>query len=84
MPKRLQVILEESEYREVQRSARSRHMSIAEWVRQALAQARRREPIGDVEKKLRAIRAAAQYESPTSDIQTMLAEIESGYLSGKP
>jgi hypothetical protein len=84
MTKRLQVILQDSEYREVQRSARSRRMSVAEWVRQALAQARRREPIGNVERKLEAIRAAARYESPTSDIETMLAEIESGYLSGKP
>jgi hypothetical protein len=84
MPKRLQVILKDTEYREVQRSARSRDMSIAEWVRQALVQARRRQPIGDVERKLEAIRTAAHYESPTSDINTMLAEIESGYLSGKP
>jgi len=84
MAKRLQVILKDTEYREVQRSARSREMSIAEWVREALLQARRRQPIGDVERKLEAIRAAAQYESPTSDIDTMLAEIESGYLSGKP
>jgi hypothetical protein len=84
MAKRLQVILKDMEYREVQRSARSREMSIAEWVREALVQARRRQPIGDVERKLEAIRTAAKYESPTSDIDTMLAEIASGYLSGKP
>ena len=82
MAKRLQVILQDPEYREVQRAARSRHMSIAEWVRQALAHARRREPLGDVEKKLAALRAAAKYESPTADVETMLAEIEHGYLSG--
>lgn len=82
MAKRLQVILQDPEYREIQRAARSRQMSIAEWVRQALAHARRREPIGDVEKKLAAIRAAARYESPTADIETMLAEIEQGYRSG--
>ncbi len=82
MAKRLQVILQDPEYREVQRAARSRRMSIAEWVRQALALARRREPTGDVEKKLAAIRAAVKYESPTSDIKTMLEEIERGYLSG--
>jgi len=82
MAKRLQVILQDPEYREIQRAARSRQMSIAEWVRQALALARRREPLGDVEKKLAAIRAAAKYESPTSDIKTMLEEIEQGYLSG--
>jgi hypothetical protein len=82
MAKRLQVILQDPEYREIQRAAHSRQMSIAEWVRQALTHARRREPLGDVEKKLAAIRAAAKYESPTADIETMLAEIERGYLSG--
>jgi hypothetical protein len=80
MAKRLQVILQDPEYREIQRAARSRRMSIAEWVRQALALARRREPLGDVEKKLAAIRAAAKHEFPTGDIDTMLAEIERGYL----
>jgi hypothetical protein len=83
MSKRLQVILQDPEYREIQRAARSRQMSIAEWVRQALVLARRREPIGDVEKKLAAIRAAARHESPTSDIDTMLAEIERGYSAGQ-
>jgi hypothetical protein len=82
MAKRLQVILKDPEYREIQRAARARHMSIAEWVRQALTLARRREPLGDVEKKLAAIRAAARHESPTSDIDTMLAEIERGYSAG--
>jgi hypothetical protein len=81
MAKRLQVILQDPEYREIQRAARSRQMSIAEWVRQSLARARRQEPIGDVEKKLAAIRAAVKHEFPTSDIETMLAEIEQGYLT---
>jgi hypothetical protein len=81
MAKRLQVILQDPEYREIQRAARSRQMSIAEWVRQALALARRREPLGDVEKKLAAIRAAVKHEFPTGDIETMLAEIEQGYLT---
>ena len=74
----------ELELREVQRAARSRSMSIAEWVRQALALARRGEPQGSVEKKLDAVRAAARYEFPTSDIDTMLAEIERGYLPKQP
>ena len=79
MSKRLQVILKDPEYREIQRAARSRHMSIAEWVRQALDLARRREPAGGVGKKIEVIRAAAQHEYPVSDIDSMLAEIESGY-----
>lgn len=82
MSKRLQVILQDPEYREIQRMARSRHMSIAEWVRQTLAHSRRQESLGDVEKKLAAVRAAVQHDAPTADIETMLAEIEQGYLSG--
>jgi len=79
MAKRLQVILQDSDYREVQRAARSRHMSIAEWVRQALEIARRREPIGAVSKKLEVIRAAARHDYPVCDIGDMLADIERGY-----
>ena len=82
MAKRLQVIVRDPEYREIQRMARSRHMSIAEWVRQALDLARRREPITDVGKKLEIIRAAARHDYPSGDIEDMLAEIESGYGSG--
>jgi hypothetical protein len=82
MPKRLQVILRDPEYREYKRLARSRHMTLAAWVRQALAAARQQQPSGDVEKKLAAIRAAAQYNFPAPDIEVMLAEIEQGYLPG--
>jgi hypothetical protein len=81
--KRLQVILQDPEYREIQRAARSRRMSIAEWVRQALALARREEPTTNAAKKLGAVRYAAQSEYPVGDIDQMLAEIEAGY-SGRP
>jgi hypothetical protein len=80
--KRLQVILQDPDYREIQRMARSRHMSIAEWVRQALDLARRREPASNTGKKLDVIRAAVRYAYPTGDIDTILREIESGYGSG--
>jgi len=82
MSKRLQVILKDPEYREIKRAARSRQMSIAEWVRQALDQAHRREPVGRVGKKLEVIRAAARLDYPTADIDRILAEIETGYGSG--
>jgi hypothetical protein len=82
MTKRLQVLLRDPEYREIQRIARSRRMSVAEWVRQALHSAKREEPMGDVSKKLEALRAAAKFEFPTADMDQMLAEIEQGYLSG--
>ena len=84
MAKRLQVILQDPDYREIQSIARARHMTIAEWVRQALDRARRREPIGDVEKKLAIIRGAAKYNFPAADIDDMLDEIERGYTAGLP
>jgi hypothetical protein len=81
--KRLQVLLQDPEYREIQRIARSRRLSVAQWVRQALHAAKREEPLGDVSKKLEALRAAAKFEFPTADIEQMLAEIEQGYLIGR-
>ena len=79
MTKRLQVILQDPEYREIQRAAEAQRLSIAAWVRQALAAARRREPVGNVGKKLDSVRAAARHSYPTADINDMLAQIERGY-----
>ena len=79
MSKRLQVLLKDPEYLEIQEAARSRDMSVAEWVRQALSLVRRSEPSGSLGKKLDAIRTAARHAYPTADIDRMLAEIERGY-----
>ncbi len=79
MTKRLQVLLDEAELREVQRVARARHMTVAEWVRHVLRAARRQEPLGDQARKLAVVRAAARHAFPTTDIERMLAEIERGY-----
>jgi hypothetical protein len=79
MSKRLQVLLDDAELREIQRLARAQRVTVAEWVRQALRAARRRQPSGDIQKKLAAIRAAARHEFPTADIEQMLAEIARGY-----
>lgn len=76
MTKRLQVLLPDSEYHEIQKIAGLRRLSVAQWVRQALLAAKREEPLGDVSKKLDALRAAAQFEFPTADIEQMLSEIE--------
>ena len=76
MVKRLQVILQDSDYKEIQRIARSRHLSLASWVRQALDLARRREALADIGRKLAVIRAAAQHDYPVSDIDRVLTEIE--------
>jgi predicted 2-oxoglutarate/Fe(II)-dependent dioxygenase YbiX len=82
MSKRLQVLLEEPELREIQKLARAQRMTVAEWVRQSLREARRRQPLIDADKKLNAVRAAVRHSFPTSDIDQMLAEIEAGYLGG--
>ncbi len=82
MSKRLQVLLDETELCEIQRIARARRMTVAEWVRQALRSARHDEPTGGVDKKLASVRAALRHSFPSGDIGQMLAEIERGY--GEP
>ena len=62
MSKRLQVVLKDPEYREIQKAARARNMTVSEWVRQALTVVRRQEPSSSVEKKLAVLRAAVQYQ----------------------
>jgi hypothetical protein len=80
MTKRLQVLLDEAEYREIKRLARLQHLTVAEWVRHALRLARRQQPGSRPERKLETIRAAVRHEFPTADIDVMLREIERGYL----
>ena len=80
MSKRLQVLLDETEWREIQRTARSNRLTVAEWVRQALRAARARHPVADAGRKLDVIRRAARHGFPTADIDRMLQEIERGYL----
>jgi hypothetical protein len=79
MSKRLQVLFEEEELREIQQAAHARKITVAEWVRQTLRSARNREPLGDNKKKLDVVRAAAKFSFPTANIDQMIAEIESGY-----
>ncbi|MDX1567600.1 MAG: hypothetical protein R3223_07355 [Longimicrobiales bacterium] len=80
MSKRLQVVLDDKEYQEIKRAARQQGLSLSEWVRRSLAEARDRQPIADASKKLAVVRAAAEHEFPTADIEQILREIEQGYL----
>lgn len=82
MSKRLQVLLDEEELRDIRRVARQRRVTVSEWVRQALRAARREHPRGDSRRKLEVVRAAVRHEFPTGDIDQVLAEIEKGYVSG--
>jgi hypothetical protein len=80
--KRLQVILPEDEYREIERIARSQRMTVSAWVRRALRRAGWSEPVLASDRKLASVRAAVRHEFPTADIDQMLEEIEQGYLGG--
>jgi hypothetical protein len=84
MSQRLQVLLDKAELDEIRRTAREHHLSVAEWVRQSLREARRREPERRAEEKLDAIRHAARHDFPAPDLDQMLAEIEQGYTGEGP
>lgn len=83
MSKRLQVLLEDPEWREIQRAARVQRLTIAEWVRQALRAARKQQPAGDLDRKIGAVRAAALHSFPSGDVEQMLDEIERGRRGGE-
>ncbi|MEX0692455.1 MAG: hypothetical protein WD934_04625 [Gemmatimonadales bacterium] len=79
MSKRLQVLLDEAELRDIQRTARAERVTVAEWVRRVLRTARQAEPTYAAEHKLRAVREAVAHRYPAGPIEDMLAEIEQGY-----
>jgi hypothetical protein len=84
MSKRLQVLLDEEEWEELRAVARREGLTVSEWVRRSVRDARRRAPGSDFTGKLQAIRDAARHEFPTADIDDMLADIERGYRSQSP
>jgi hypothetical protein len=57
-------------------------MTVAEWVRQALREARSGVSTVPVERKLLVVREGAALAYPTADIGQMSAEIERGYTAG--
>ena len=79
MTKRLQVLFDDDELRDIQRLAKRRRMTTAEWVRHSLRAAREADSGADVGQKLAAVRTASRFSFPTADITTMLDEIERGY-----
>ena len=79
MSKRLQVLLPDREMMEIQRLARRERLTVGEWVRRVLREARAQKPSSDPEAKLKAIRQSAEFSFPTADMEQMLDEIERGY-----
>ena len=84
MSKRLQVIVDDSEYRDLQRVARRHKLTVSEWVRRAIRELALREPVQSPDRKLGMVREAARGSYPTADIEDMLEDIERGYLESAP
>ena len=71
--------MDQDELEAIRSAARARGMTVSEYVRETLREARRKVASGDTERKLAAIRAADRHAYPTADIDQMLGEIEAGY-----
>lgn len=82
MSKRLQVIVDDAEYRDLQRAARRRGVTVSQWVRDAIRTIRRSEPSVDAARKLSVVREGARHSYPAPDMEQMLAEIERAYSAG--
>ena len=76
---RLQVVMDHSELDAIRAAAHERGMTVSQWVRETLREARLKVSDGDAERKLAAIRTADRYSYPTADIDKMVAEINRGY-----
>ena len=72
-------MLPDQEMMDIQRLARRERVTVGEWVRRVLREAREQRPLHDPESKLKAIRRGAEFSFPTADIDEMLREIERGY-----
>lgn len=79
MSKRLQVVFDDQEIEEIRVVAQQHRMTVSEWVRQSLRDARRQEPTHSAATKLGAIERASQHSFPTGDIEQMLEDIARGY-----
>ena len=79
MMKRLQVLIPETELRDLQRVAKRHHMTTAAFVRQAIRDAQVAAEGPSAIERLARIRDASRHAYPTAGIDTMLAEIERGY-----
>ena len=80
MSKRLQVVMSDEEYEELQLASQSAGVTVSEWVRTAIRRMRRDRSLLAADGRIEAVRLAARHDFPTGDIDDMLAEIEQGYL----
>jgi hypothetical protein len=81
MSKRLQVLVDEKEYKEFGRRAKIEGVSVGEWVRQSLRQSLRNRSGKKPEEKMNEIRGIAEKgDLPSSNIEKMNKEISESYL----
>jgi len=76
MSKRLQVLLPDQEMADIQNLARRERLTVGEWVRRTLREARAHKPVNHPKMKLNAI-PGAKLSFPSAVIEQMLGEIES-------
>lgn len=79
MSTRLQVVLSDEEAAALKEVAGREGVTVSEWVRRSLREARRQHAAGSADAKLAAIDAAYQHDFPSGDVDQMLAETERGY-----
>jgi hypothetical protein len=72
-------MLPDREMSDIQRLANREGLTVGEWVRRALREARTSRPAIEPETKLKSVRRAVQYSFPTADADWMLSEVERGY-----
>jgi len=64
---------------DIRRLAKREHLTVGEWVRRVLREARASRPGIEPEAKLQSVRRAVTHAFPTSDVAEMLRDIERGY-----
>ena len=72
-------MLPDREMTDIRHLAHRERLTVGEWVRRTLCEARAQKPVHDAETKLKAIRRVAELSFPSADIEQMLDEIERGY-----
>lgn len=93
MAKRLEILLNDTEYAAICEAAQRQQMSVSDWARQALRDTRQAELTGAkpkrdaqrkdperIARKLQALEELSQHNHPTADIDQMLQEIKDGYM----
>ena len=84
MSKRLQVVMDDAEYADIEQAAQREGETVSQWVRQALRNARQEQPEVEIARKLALLRTTHAMSGPTGDIEILLEETARGYLHELP